>query len=638
MTPVMKLTYKDERGAHARHALALQAREARRAAAGRGARSGEPAEGRDRVLHHDAEKTRVARASFARTPRSAPSRTSRRCSTASRGRSRSTEGNPFGISRCRRAANRFNPARRADAPGAGSAAKPARGQRGEAAAAGRRRTPRGCPHERGRRSRLSKPRPEAGRGAPAAEPAAAHPVRPTPQRDAMSGFTSRAALVDRYWQHCLPDRGVTLEYGQPRARSNVRNHGRLCKDPLEEAHESPPYSARRARGVRPRRNRRRRNARRLVGRAREPRGMPTDGSIADVAERVVDSVVNDLDALGRSAAAGDVDPFFRIRVAVLRHEPAERQQMSKGSGVIVTASGRILTNAHVVNGADEIKVTLHDGTELDGEGRSATTRRPTSRCIQLEGKRARRSSRSRSATRRSCGSATSCSRSATASASARACRWASSRRRAAATSASRSTRTSSRPTPRSTRATRAARSSTCKGELVGINTAIASRSGGYQGIGFAIPSEHGAADHGAADQGRQGRARLPRRRHRTVTPDARGRTRSSARSTARWSPSVEPNGPAAHAGLRAGRRRRRDQRRAVRTERGPAQHDRDDAARARSRRSTSCTRTRAAAGPRQARRAREPRRAEHAAAAAGPPAGRELALHADAERRAVRVA
>jgi S1-C subfamily serine protease len=41
--------------------------------------------------------------------------------------------------------------------------------------------------------------------------------------------------------------------------------------------------------------------------------------------------------------------------------------MAKGSGVIVTASGRILTNAHVVDGADDIKVTLQDGTELDAK-------------------------------------------------------------------------------------------------------------------------------------------------------------------------------------------------------------------------------------------------------------------------------
>ena len=57
-----------------------------------------------------------------------------------------------------------------------------------------------------------------------------------------------------------------------------------------------------------------------------------------------------------------------------------------------------------------------------------------------------------------------------------------------ATSASRPTRTSSRPTRRSIPATPAARWSTRRGELVGINTAIFSQSGGYQGIGFAVPS------------------------------------------------------------------------------------------------------------------------------------------------------
>ena len=33
-----------------------------------------------------------------------------------------------------------------------------------------------------------------------------------------------------------------------------------------------------------------------------------------------------------------------------------------------------------------------------------------------------------------------------------------------------------------------------RGELIGINTAIFTQSGGYQGIGFAVPSNLGAAD------------------------------------------------------------------------------------------------------------------------------------------------
>ncbi len=35
-----------------------------------------------------------------------------------------------------------------------------------------------------------------------------------------------------------------------------------------------------------------------------------------------------------------------------------------------------------------------------------------------------------------------------------------------------------------------------RGELVGINTAIATRNGFYQGVGFAIPDQHGAQGHG----------------------------------------------------------------------------------------------------------------------------------------------
>ena len=51
-----------------------------------------------------------------------------------------------------------------------------------------------------------------------------------------------------------------------------------------------------------------------------------------------------------------------------------------------------------------------------------------------------------------------------------------------------------------------------KGELVGINTAIASRERRLRGHRLRDPDQHGAADHGDADQGRQGLARLPRRR------------------------------------------------------------------------------------------------------------------------------
>jgi Do/DeqQ family serine protease len=53
------------------------------------------------------------------------------------------------------------------------------------------------------------------------------------------------------------------------------------------------------------------------------------------------------------------DPIFRRFFGVQRME----QQFSPGSGVILNPDGYIVTNAHVVEGADEILVTLIDGRQ-----------------------------------------------------------------------------------------------------------------------------------------------------------------------------------------------------------------------------------------------------------------------------------
>jgi serine protease Do len=104
--------------------------------------------------------------------------------------------------------------------------------------------------------------------------------------------------------------------------------------------------------------------------------------IADVVERVSPAVVN-IQVSGRKAAAqrqteqpfgGNIppqfEPFFRKfygdegRGAPKRRQ-SERQQSGLGSGFIIGKDGDVVTNNHVIDGADEITVVLKDGTRLE---------------------------------------------------------------------------------------------------------------------------------------------------------------------------------------------------------------------------------------------------------------------------------
>ncbi|MGL4884565.1 MAG: HhoA/HhoB/HtrA family serine endopeptidase [Waterburya sp.] len=62
------------------------------------------------------------------------------------------------------------------------------------------------------------------------------------------------------------------------------------------------------------------------------------------------------------------DPFFRefFGDRFGGQIPKERQIRGQGSGFITQKNGIVLTNAHVVSGADEVTVTLKDGREFKG--------------------------------------------------------------------------------------------------------------------------------------------------------------------------------------------------------------------------------------------------------------------------------
>jgi len=57
-------------------------------------------------------------------------------------------------------------------------------------------------------------------------------------------------------------------------------------------------------------------------------------------------------------------PFLR---RFFNNQPNERMQSSLGSGVIMNEAGYILTNHHVIAGASEILVALHDGREVPAQ-------------------------------------------------------------------------------------------------------------------------------------------------------------------------------------------------------------------------------------------------------------------------------
>jgi len=110
---------------------------------------------------------------------------------------------------------------------------------------------------------------------------------------------------------------------------------------------------------------------------------PAPDSFADLAAKLLPAVVNVSSTTEVKTAAGPDMPMFPpgspfeqfFKDFMNRHRPPggggedqpapeERRMQSLGSGFIIDPSGLVVTNNHVIEGADEITVTLQDGTSL----------------------------------------------------------------------------------------------------------------------------------------------------------------------------------------------------------------------------------------------------------------------------------
>ncbi|MGN6666752.1 MAG: Do family serine endopeptidase [Trinickia sp.] len=102
---------------------------------------------------------------------------------------------------------------------------------------------------------------------------------------------------------------------------------------------------------------------------------PAMTSYADAAQKAMPAVVNVFSGKAGSAPPNPhaKDPLFRYFFGNPKNQQQQQQRpedetaTNLGSGVIVSQEGYILTNEHVVDGADEIEVALADGRRTNAK-------------------------------------------------------------------------------------------------------------------------------------------------------------------------------------------------------------------------------------------------------------------------------
>ncbi len=168
--------------------------------------------------------------------------------------------------------------------------------------------------------------------------------------------------------------------------------------------------------------------------------------------------------------------------SMMENAPQQRPQSGLGSGIIIDAAGVILTNRHVVNNADEVRVRLHDGREFKAT-EVKTDEHTDLAVLKITGAKNLKAAKLGDSDAMEIGD------------------WVvavgnpfgldltvttgiiSAKQRGISSSGVNYLQTDAAINPGNS----GGPLFNLEGEVVGINTAIASNSGGYQGIGFAIP-------------------------------------------------------------------------------------------------------------------------------------------------------
>ena len=285
-----------------------------------------------------------------------------------------------------------------------------------------------------------------------------------------------------------------------------------------------------------------------------PSGAPPHDGYADIIRPVMPAVVNissvQVIQTYERISPFFSDPFFRQFFGDRSYDfvvPRERRSLSLGSGVVIDARGTILTNNHVVEGASEINVSFSDGREVRARI-VGTDPRTDLAVLRVDGGALPYAVMGDSNSLEvgdvvlAIGSPFGLGQTVTMGIVS-----AIGRGNIGIVDYEDFIQTDAAINPGNSGGALV----NTRGELVGINTAILSRSGGYQGIGFAIPSdmvrevledilEHGRVIRGYAGLALQG-----------ITPDL-ARAFSLPDTHGALVARLDPDGPAAASGLRRG--------------------------------------------------------------------------------------